>query len=166
MSKKPLPPLDLLRTLLSYDPATGEFKWIGRLGTKAVIGSVAGTVSPKGYRVIFVKGQGYMAHRLAWLFITGSEPEDQIDHINGNRDDNRACNLRSVNNAVNCRNKAQPTRNNKSGIRGVHERNGKYVAAIGFEGRKMVLGNYRTAEHAGEAYALAKRVLHFLGLAS
>jgi hypothetical protein len=108
-----------LRELLEYDPETGVFLWKTRTSNRVKIGSVAGTKHGKGYVSISCDGKRYMAHRLAWLYVHGQFPEEQIDHINGVRDDNRLCNLRCVSSAENQMNMKLDKRSS-SGITGVH----------------------------------------------
>jgi hypothetical protein len=104
----------------------------------------------------------YRAHRLAWLYVHDVWPDDQIDHINGCRDDNRIANLREVTNAQNMQNLHRPHSRNTSGYLGVHfvrERN-RWGAQIRDNGRKRNLGHFATAEEASAAYLAAKRELH------
>lgn len=106
-----------VRELFDYDPVSGNLTskvYRGRLKK----GDRAGHTSKRGYRRVGVDGKSYREHRVIWLWIYGSMPKDQIDHINGIRDDNRASNLREVNNSENHRNKKIPTKN-KSGVIGV-----------------------------------------------
>jgi len=85
---------------ISYNPVTGMFHWIISK-PKIHIGMRAGGLHTKGYRKIRINGKKYFEHRLAFLFMTGDWPEDQVDHINGVPDDNRWANLRLANNAQN-----------------------------------------------------------------
>jgi hypothetical protein len=79
-----------LRELLSYDPKTGMFTWRIRSARRVHIGDVAGGVNGRGYLTIRVDGRQYLAHRLAFLHMTGSWPKkEHIDHINMDRADNR-----------------------------------------------------------------------------
>lgn len=89
------------RDRLSYDPETGSLRW--RDGPKA--GRVAGTVGVSGYRRVCINGKQLRAHRIAWFIYHGAMPNDQVDHVNRNRDDNRISNLRDVSNAENQRNR-------------------------------------------------------------
>lgn len=109
---------DKLKSILNYDPETGSFKWIISPSRKVRAGDIAGCVE-KNYKVIGYRGKNYLAHRLAWLYMTGIYPEDEIDHINGIGTDNRLINLRNVSKVENNRNKRLPS-NNTSGISGVY----------------------------------------------
>ena len=77
---------DRLKELLHYDPDTGVFTWIQKPAPRgrAIIGSVAGGLKQHGYITIGINQREYYAHRLAWLYVYGEWPEDQIDHINHN----------------------------------------------------------------------------------
>src|SRR5689334_22074801 len=103
-----LPDIELLRKLLDYDPETGLFRWKARSpamfdgnATRCnrwngrLAGKEAGNVRGDGYRSIDVGNIKYLAHRLAWALHHGEEPIE-IDHINGDRGDNRYANLREV----------------------------------------------------------------------
>lgn len=149
-----------VRELFLYDPETGVFtRRVGRrAGTKA--GDIAGGIKPNGYRVIWI-GANYMAHRLAWLYVHGTWPEGQIDHINRVRDDNRIANLRSVACAENIQNRDRQG-NNVSGFKGVFRAKGnrRWTAQITANGVQMHLGTYETAEAAHAAYCAAAARLH------
>jgi hypothetical protein len=87
---------DRLRELLDYDPDTGIFTWmVNRRGGKAAVGVVAGSRNTDNYVSITVDGEEYLAHRLAFLYMTGAFPPKQVDHINTAKSDNRWCNLRA-----------------------------------------------------------------------
>lgn len=149
------PSLHALKNALRYDPDTGVFVWLEN-SKRALVGTVAGSVNSKGYREISVCGMRRKAHRLAWLYVYGTWPEKQIDHVNCNRDGNRIENLREATNQQNCRNQPKP-KNNTTGYKGVSftKRNGKYSASIGVGGKAIWLGYHATAEAAHQAYAMA-----------
>ena len=107
-----------LKKYLDYDPETGIFKWKISNSNTVKIGDVAGYLRPDRYIQIKLLNKKYLAHRLAWLYINGKFPENQTDHINGVKNDNRIDNLRAVTNAENHRNRAMPKRNT-SGFIGV-----------------------------------------------
>ncbi len=95
---------EYLRSILHYDQETGIFTWKVRTARRVKAGDVAGCSDGDGYRLIKVQSRLYKAHRLAWLYIHGSWPKDQIDHINRIRTDNRIANLREVSNKQNLQN--------------------------------------------------------------
>lgn len=146
-----------LKELFMYDKATGNFvRKIGRSGPRARAGSVAGCNNGQGYIRIYVDGKPFKAHRLVWLYEFGEWPAHELDHINGNRSDNRIENLRDVLRTQN--NKNRPThKNNAVGIKGVsfNKRSKRWVAQIQYNGSKKGLGYFDTAELASAAYQLA-----------
>lgn len=91
---------EYLVEILQYNKDTGEFLW--RHTNKP-----AGGYDSKGYRRIKIKGRYYKAHRLAWVYHYKKWPEDQIDHVNRKRDDNRIVNLRDATHSDNMRNKGR-----------------------------------------------------------
>ena len=149
-----------LRELLHYNPDTGVFTWRAAIG-KIVAGDVAGSPSCRGYRQVTVDYRNYKAHRLAWLYMTGAWPKDQIDHINLNKDDNRWRNLRVVDGSKNQANKRAHA-DNKSGFKGVnwHSFARKWRAAIGVKGKHIHLGFFDTPHQAYAKYCLAARKYH------
>ncbi|MEL6236978.1 MAG: HNH endonuclease [Pseudomonadota bacterium] len=119
-------------------------------------------MNEQGYILITVDRSIHRAHRLAWVYIHGSAPCGDIDHINGIRSDNRICNLRDVSHTVNLQNRKGATVSSKSGILGVrkHRACDKWEARIKVAGKQRYLGLYETAEEAREAYLSAKRQFH------
>jgi hypothetical protein len=86
---------DLIKEFIHYEPTTGQLTWLKDRGGKAKKGSVVGNLNASGHRVLRLKDKSYYAHRVAWVYVYGSIPENLlIDHINGKRDDNRIENLR------------------------------------------------------------------------
>lgn len=149
-----------LRELLDYNPETGDFTWAkSRVGAKK--GSTAGTIRPDSYRSIFLMGYRYLAHRLAWLHYHGSWPTNQIDHISGDRSDNRIANLREATSSINNQNKRAARSDNKStGLLGVFKNGKRWSARVQFGGTKHNAGIYDTPEEAHAAYIEAKRLMH------
>ena len=93
-----------LLKILNYNPETGIFKWKIFMGSRATEGSIAGTTQA-GYRNIRIFGRGYKAAQLAWLYVHGKWPDEQIDHIDRQRSNNKLENLRDVTPKVNCANR-------------------------------------------------------------
>jgi hypothetical protein len=149
-----------LKDMLEYDPFTGVFRWRKQVGQRGKPGNPAGSVNGEGYIKLQVKGKPYQAHRLAWFFMTGQWPRNQIDHINGARADNRFKNLRDVTRTVNLQNLQGPRSDNTVGFMGV-TRNGRgFSARIKANGAYVRLGTHPTPEQAHAAYIEAKRKLH------
>lgn len=154
-----------VRELLTYSPESGGFVWAATRG-RAIVGMAAGFVAGSGYSSIRLDGINYQSHRLVWLHVHGVWPSGFIDHINGDRSDNRLCNLRDVNRAENMQNQRRAHRSNRSGCLGVAQTKwGKFQASISAHGTKKNLGNFNTVEEASVAYQAAKRALH-IGSAS
>ena len=135
---------------LNYDPATGRFTWKKE----------AGTIS-NGYRLLRVNQKNMWAHRVAWLMATGEDPEGLvIDHVNGDRLDNRIENLRTATYSQNAANAKRHSRN-RSGLKGASEvvkrgkRTGKWQSSITYQRRQMNLGYFDTKEEAHAAYVAA-----------
>lgn len=142
-----------LKELMYYDPETGVFVWRVSKSKRVKVGSVAGTLQNKGYIHIKINGRKYLAHRLAFLYMTGTFPEHQIDHQNGIRADNRWNNLREATNSDNQRNSGKQA-NNTSGYKGVawNKQAGKWYAQCGVNGKDYHIGSFTTANEAHAAY--------------
>lgn len=150
-----------LRELLSYDPETGIFRRLVSTSRNAKAGDVAGGLNSEGYVRISVDGSSYRAHRLAWLYVHGVWPSDQLDHWNGVRNDNRYKNLREATNAQNQQNYGIP-KSNSSGHVGVswHKGHRKWLARIKLGGHQRYIGHFANIEDAVAARAKAKAELH------
>jgi len=163
MSKPlPLPDLEYLRQILSYDEETGLFRW-KRSKNGIQVGSIAGNKIKSGYIRIKIDFKDYLAHRIAWLFLTSADPLDkQIDHINCNRRDNRASNLRLASQGQNQSNSLL-RKDNKSGYKGVYffKQRGKWRASIRHNNKAIHLGLFDTPELAHFAYC--KRAVELKG---
>lgn len=143
-----------LRQLISYDPETGR---ITRAGTDTPWGSL----DPAGYWQVRLDGRNYRGHRLAWLYVHGEWPTKMIDHINGDRGDNRIANLRDVPQSYNAQN-VRKQRRSRSGLRGAtwHARTKAWRSVIFANGKQHYLGMYATPEEAHDAYNRARAVMH------
>lgn len=141
--------IETLKKHVAYDPSTGEFTWrVSNRGHRRA-GDPAGSHNAYGYRRIKIAQRTYLAHRLAWAFLTGGWPSAEIDHVNGKRDDNRAVNLREATRQPNCQNVPG------AGVRFEPDR-GKWLARICVNGRQKNLGRFDTRGAAEAAYAAAK----------
>lgn len=149
---------DDLRQNLSYDPDTGVFRW-ALPRSRIRVGQVAGYVKPDGYKGLEFNGRSYLQHRLAWVYVYGEEINGEIDHVNGDRSDNRICNLRVVTRAQNCQNRHNVRSDSKTGVLGASRNEGTYRAEIKANGVRKYLGRFKTAEEAGSAYLNAKAEL-------
>lgn len=149
-----------LKATLSYDPDTGVFTRVHTLHSR-YIGKPAGAPNNKGYITIRVNGKTHKAHRLAFLYMLGSFPEKQVDHINGIKDDNRWCNLREAENYQNCQNRKLRC-DNTSGFRGVswNKSHRRWQASIMANNVPFYIGQFDTPEEAHKAYLEASSVLH------
>jgi hypothetical protein len=133
-----------LKTVLHYDPETGEFIWLVTNGRKR---REAGSIDPDGYRRITVNGRAYQASRLAWLYMTGDWPRETVDHKNRIPLDNRWENLREAT-------RQEQTFNRKvrsesaSGFKGVRAHGKKFRADIKVGGRSVYVGTFDTPEAA------------------
>lgn len=145
-----------LKALLHMDPESFRFTWkVGRQCIRA--GSPAGTESDAGYRAVLVDGSKYQEHRLVWLYVHGIWPDGLIDHINGDKSDNRLENLRVVDHMGNMQNQPKARKTNRTGFAGVRPHGKKFQADIRIWGERRVLGTFETAEQAYEACRAAKQ---------
>ncbi len=140
---------EYLMNILRYDEETGFLHWKVRKSTRIHIGDKAGIFTGKR-RLIVIDGVSYRAHRLIWYMQTGMLPKHQVDHRNGDSDDNRWINLREATNAQNRAN-TNRMKNNKSGFKGVIAVGNRWQATL--SGR--YIGRYKTPEEAHQAYLKA-----------
>lgn len=158
--------------ILDYDPRTGAFTWrprpvsefpdekSGRVWNSRYSGKAAGTKNAAGYVKIRLGPKSLYAHRLAFFMMTGRWPS-LIDHINGDRSDNRWENLRE---ATPLQNQFNRKANSASttGLKGVcfHKKNNTYQARIVIDGKIKSLGYFKSKEMAAAAYQREAKVLH------
>ena len=153
--------VDRLKSVLDYSPETGIFTWRISTSNRSPAGSKAGVTGPKGYVYIGVDMKRYLAHRLAYFYMTGEWPASVIDHINGDASDNRWANLRPATIAENNWN-SKPRNTNTSGHKGVSysKSKKKWTARIYKNYRLHIIGYYQTKEEAIEAHKIAAVELH------
>ena len=149
--------VEYFKSIINYDEHTGDFTWVQTYRNR-IAGKKAGNINKKNnYWYLNINRKHYLAHRVAWFLMTGEWPEDDIDHINRNRIDNRFCNLRKAVRSQNNINSGKH-KNNTSGFRGVRDRthlNKGYQARIGVFGKYINLGTFSTLEEAYAAYIKA-----------
>ncbi len=147
-----------LREILNYNPETGIFSWKNPNQGKAKKGQIInGWNAGKGYKMVGLDFHRYYLHRLAWQYVYGKPPKNQIDHINCIKTDNRICNLREATATQNAHNML--SRKNISGYKGVYfeRRTGKWFSAIRANGKSIHLGTFNAPQKAHDAYAKAAR---------
>lgn len=152
--------VERLKELLEYNLDTGVFTWKVPRGRGMGAGSIAGSSNKYNYRQIGVDGKLYLAHRLAWLYVHGKWPDNGLDHINGDNQDNRISNLRDVDHVVNSQNQRKASRNSSSGLLGAFKKDSHWISQIQVNGKIVRLGTFLTPEEAHQAYLKAKRELH------
>ena len=142
---------DTIKDQISYNPETGEFIWLVKKSNKFP-GDVAGHLNNTlGYRTVMLDYKVYYAHHLALWFMTGNFPPkgSVIDHINGDKADNRWENLRLTNQVINGHNRKNLNKNNKSGATGIFQcRSGKWVSKIWFNRQQIFLGTFTAKDEA------------------
>jgi hypothetical protein len=142
-----------LRRVLSYNPKTGVWRW--NYGRKC--GSVAGVIDrTNGYRIISIDGKHYRSSRLAWFYMTGHWPSQQVDHENRLKSDDRWKNLRQASRSQNQANK-EVRRDSKTQVKGVSYHCGSYLAQIKVNGKQLYLGRFKSLGLASDAYKRASK---------
>jgi hypothetical protein len=164
MAKQALPCPTVLRQLLRYEPKTGKLFWKPRArfwfttdnshklwnAKFADQPAMSAITKDLGYLVGNVLNRRIYAHRVAWAIVSGAWPHGQIDHINGNRADNRLANLRDVTSAENRKNTKRRS-DNTSGTVGVAKKRNGWRARIHKGGKEINLGTFETFEQAKAA---------------
>lgn len=157
LAKDDLEP-EYVRSLLHYDPLTGEMWWRVNKGSKVRAGSPAGFRPKDGYRRIMIDGKNYVGTRLAWVIMTGRWPDGDVDHRDGNQRNDTWFNLRDAPHPANLAN-AKVRSDSVSGMKGVRRRGNRWHAHIKI-GRQIHLGTYATKAEAAAARARAAAYWH------
>lgn len=143
---------EVLRAEMLYDPETGEFWQDGKRIDR---------LRKNGYVYVSCLGKKHRANRLAWYYVHGVWPQNEIDHRDQNKANNKLENLREATRGFNQENRTKAHKHNKLGILGVSEtRSGTYTAAISIQKRHCHLGTFPTPQEAHAAYLGAKRAFH------
>ncbi len=173
-----LPSADELNMLLRYDPQSGLLFWryrdagtfmdFGMRSTEHMAnqwnsrfsGKSAGGMTGGYYRVM-IDGKHHMAHRVIWKMFNGEDPVF-VDHIDGDKRNNKLENLRNVTHAVNMKNKSLYA-NSVTGVPGVeyHERDRVWRAKVGVDGKQLQLGSFQTKDEAIACRIGAEKVLGY-----
>lgn len=145
--------LELARATVAYDPDTGVF-------TSLETGRIVTYPHGSGYLRVCVARRDYLAHRLAWLLVHGKWPPKHIDHINGDKTDNRLCNIRPVEVWQNRANSRKGS-GKSSRLKGVSRRSDcdRWAAKVSKQGVTYRLGLFTTEEAAHAAYVAKAREL-------
>lgn len=154
---------DRIKTLVVYMPETGLMYWREREGMKAWNKRFSGKkvgANIHGYIRAPFDGVFHPIHRMAWLYVYGVYPEGEIDHINGEKSDNRITNLRDVSHACNGRNQKK-SKSNTSGFMGVSKSHGKWIAFITVNRERIWLGRFRDKSDAVKARREAEKEYGF-----
>lgn len=166
MADLSLPSQELLLQLLRYDAETGKLFWLprplenfaresrGKVWNARFAGKEAFSLGARGYVTIAINGQRYYAHRIIWRMATGEIP-NEVDHINGDKIDNRLVNLRSATRETNGRNLSIKS-NNTSGVNGVYwnKKDRRWVAYGKLDHRMVVIGRFKEKQEASAARQL------------
>ena len=140
-----------LKEILDYDQDTGIFTRKKKTAPCVITGRVTGCKSKTtGYLRVTIKNNQFLLHRLAWLYIYGELPDNQIDHINHNRQDNRIINLRLATHTINGRNRGMHSKNS-SGYTGVYKSGKSWCARIYIDGKFTTIGTYKDIKLAAKA---------------
>lgn len=152
---------DQLKKILKYDPETGCFTWLIQRSSRRKIGDKAGYLDPGRYVRINVQGHLHYAHRLAFLYMEGAYPKNDVDHINRSKSDNRWINLRKATRTENFFNRPLGI-NNTSGYKGVSfdKSKNKFSAIATINGKSNFLGRFNSALEAHEAYVRFSKERH------
>lgn len=153
-----------LQQIVEYFPESGIFLWKITKGNYVKTGKEFGSWDLYGYKTVRINKKSYKLHRLAWLYVYGKMPANDIDHINGIRHDNRISNLRDVTRQTNLENQTILKRKKKhTTLIGAYfdVRKNTYYSRISIKNKNIHLGTFKTEQQAHDAYVAAKRKFHF-----
>lgn len=153
--------LNTIRSFLNYDAETGFLLWSKSPASRICVGDRAGRKNTNGYRYVKICGVTYLEHRLIWFYVFGEWPRQQIDHIDGDKSNNRIDNLRDVGESINKQNRRAARVDSRTGVLGVRlNKSGKYETKIKAGDRRLYVGSFDTLEEAHRAHIEAKRIHH------
>jgi len=146
-----------LKHYIRYEPFTGQFFWRVSPGRGHPVGKETGKSYLNSYKIVSLRGKNFLAHRVAWLIYYGSWPEGIIDHVNGDKSDNRIENLREASRSQNMANRG-PRKGRK--YKGVSKKRNRFQAYITKGGERKHLGWFDCEHEAAKAYNIAAKILH------
>lgn len=152
MTNKPkIEDISDIKNYLSYNPETGIFMWFKKYGTTNKLNIPLMNQNSKGYHLIYFKGKSYLAHRIAWYYVYGELPSNYIDHIDGNKLNNKINNLREITFRKNTHNKK---RHREGKLLGCYysKINKNWVSQLYFKGKTYHLGVFKTELEAHKRY--------------
>jgi hypothetical protein len=149
-----------LQEYLSYNQITGRLVWRKKKGQNTIVDAEAGHYTKAGYRLVGFDMYQFFEHRVVWAVFYGEQPPQFIDHIDGDRGNNRIENLRAATRELNNQNLRRPKTHNTSGFLGVSLAGTTWQARIRINGKPTYLGRFKTKEAAYEAYLTSKRSHH------
>jgi hypothetical protein len=154
-------PIERLREVLTLDEKTGDLYWKSKIASKVVVGTKAGSVRHDGYTFIQIDKTPLLAHHIVFALTHGRWPELELDHINGNPADNRACNIREATRSENNYNRVTPS-HNTSGIKGVFKQKRGTTWTVRLTVNKVLrrVGGFETKELAAEFLELWRSMAH------
>jgi hypothetical protein len=155
--------IEMLREMIDYNPETGDMVWKereGRARGRATAGQPVGCPRPP-YRTVNIYRNKLYVHRVAFALTHGRWPEPFCDHINGNPEDNRACNLREATHLESAHN-IRGHKRSRSGVKGVawHPKNRRWTTRVSHNRRTFTFGCYATVEEAAQAVRAGRERLH------
>ena len=154
--------IQLLKERVSYCPNTGIIRWLKHTYPGRV-NKIADYKGTSGYRRLSIGRKTWLSHRVAFALMTGKFPENDVDHINRIKDDNRWANLRDTDRSTNLLNQVNAQKSSKTKLLGVSrykvKQGYRYAANIVFRGKRIHIGCYPTDLQASEAYTSYKRKL-------
>ena len=140
--------MEYLKEYLIYDPDNGKFFWKKESLNKArKVGEEAGSYAGNGYSIICVENKRFSGHRLAWYFYYGEWPDFHIDHMDGDKQNNKINNLRKSNPSVNMKNRGL-NKNNTTGYSGIQKSRNKWRVRVRIDGKLLNFGTYDNIEDA------------------
>jgi hypothetical protein len=149
--------VERVRELFIYEKETGLLRWAVKR-QRISIGKIVGSKSSNGYLKVGIDFKNHFVHRIVWMVFHGEIPSNVIDHINGNKSDNRIENLRIASPTLN--NVNRHMFKNKCGLRGIKQSSsGKWQAAIKINRKSKYLGTFPSKEEAYEAYKNAANTI-------